>query len=72
MARHLSRDPFLFGAASAGPEPFCLVSVQVSILLRGANDYMLDEMERSLHDSLCIVKRTLESNTVGLSFSFFM
>ncbi|KAJ3237675.1 T-complex protein 1 subunit alpha [Chytriomyces hyalinus] len=35
-----------------------------SIILRGANDYMLDEMERSVHDSLCAVKRTLESNTV--------
>ncbi|XP_031502084.1 T-complex protein 1 subunit alpha [Nymphaea colorata] len=36
----------------------------VSLVLRGANDYMLDEMERSLHDALCIVKRTLESNAV--------
>jgi len=35
-----------------------------SILLRGANDFMLDEMERSLHDSLCVVKRVLESKTV--------
>ncbi|RUS23822.1 T-complex protein 1 subunit alpha [Jimgerdemannia flammicorona] len=35
-----------------------------SIILRGANDYMLDEMERSLHDSLCVVKRTLESGSV--------
>ena len=35
-----------------------------SIILRGANDYMLDEMERSIHDSLCAVKRTLESNSV--------
>ncbi|KAI9357658.1 chaperonin Cpn60/TCP-1 family [Zopfochytrium polystomum] len=35
-----------------------------SIILRGANDFMLDEMERSIHDSLCAVKRTLESNTV--------
>ncbi|KAL7335170.1 chaperonin-containing T-complex alpha subunit Cct1 [Mucor circinelloides] len=35
-----------------------------SIILRGANDYMLDEMERSLHDALCVVKRTLESNSV--------
>ena len=25
---------------------------------------MLDEMDRSLHDALCVVKRTLESNTV--------
>ncbi|XP_056161168.1 T-complex protein 1 subunit alpha isoform X2 [Syzygium oleosum] len=36
----------------------------VSLILRGANDYMLDEMERALHDALSIVKRTLESNTV--------
>jgi len=36
----------------------------VSIILRGANDYMLDEMERSMHDALSIVKRTLESNMV--------
>lgn len=32
-----------------------------SLVLRGPNDYTLDEMERSLHDSLCVVKRTLES-----------
>jgi len=35
-----------------------------SIILRGANTLMLDEMERSLHDALSIVKRTLESNAV--------
>lgn len=35
-----------------------------SIVLRGANDYMLDEMERSLHDTLSIIKRTLESGSV--------
>lgn len=35
-----------------------------SIILRGANDYMLDEMERALHDSLSIIKRTLESGSV--------
>jgi len=35
-----------------------------SIILRGANDYMLDEMERALHDTLSIIKRTLESGTV--------
>ncbi|KAH7864491.1 hypothetical protein Vadar_030105 [Vaccinium darrowii] len=39
-------------------------SSAVSLILRGANDSMLDEMERALHDSLSIVKRTLESNTV--------
>ncbi|KAJ3185680.1 T-complex protein 1 subunit alpha [Gaertneriomyces sp. JEL0708] len=35
-----------------------------SLILRGANDFMLDEMERSIHDCLCAVKRTLESNAV--------
>jgi T-complex protein 1 subunit alpha len=35
-----------------------------SILLRGANEYMLDEMERSMHDALCMVKRVLESGKV--------
>ena len=34
------------------------------MLLRGANDYMLDEMDRSLHDAFCIVKRVLESGQV--------
>ncbi|VDN04921.1 unnamed protein product [Thelazia callipaeda] len=33
-----------------------------SIILRGPNDVMLDEMERSVHDSLCVVQRVLESN----------
>jgi len=35
-----------------------------SLILRGANDYMLDEMERSVHDALCVVKRVLESKSV--------
>eukprot|EP00164_Ancoracysta_twista_P002577 GFYU01003431.1.p1 GENE.GFYU01003431.1~~GFYU01003431.1.p1 ORF type:complete len:562 (+),score=218.23 GFYU01003431.1:39-1724(+) len=35
-----------------------------SVILRGPNEYFLDEMERSLHDALCVVKRTLESNAV--------
>lgn len=26
-----------------------------SIIVRGANEYMCDEIERSLHDSLCVV-----------------
>jgi T-complex protein 1 subunit alpha len=35
-----------------------------SVVLRGANSMMLEEMERSLHDALCVVKRTLESGRV--------
>lgn len=32
--------------------------------MRGANDFFLDEVERSLHDSMCVIKRVLESNSV--------
>lgn len=35
-----------------------------TIVLRGANEFMLDEMDRALHDSLCVVKRILESNSL--------
>lgn len=42
----------------------CKSSRAQTILLRGANDYMLDEMDRSVHDSLCAVKRVLESGSV--------
>jgi len=35
-----------------------------TILLRGANEFMLEEAERSVHDALCSVSRTLESNSV--------
>eukprot|EP00004_Rigifila_ramosa_P011442 TRINITY_DN2446_c1_g1_i1.p1 TRINITY_DN2446_c1_g1~~TRINITY_DN2446_c1_g1_i1.p1 ORF type:complete len:549 (+),score=159.31 TRINITY_DN2446_c1_g1_i1:139-1647(+) len=40
------------------------VQMTHSIVLRGANANLLDEMERSVHDALCAVKRTLESNAV--------
>ena len=42
----------------------CASTQSCTILLRGANDYMLDEIDRSVHDALCIVKRTLESGKV--------
>jgi len=46
----------------------CLHSPKVrtaaSLVLRGANDFMCDEMERSVHDALCVVKRVLESKSV--------
>lgn len=35
-----------------------------SIILRGPNELALDEMERSLHDALCVVKRVLESRSL--------
>jgi T-complex protein 1 subunit alpha len=41
-----------------GSNPVC------TLVLRGANELMLDEVDRSLHDSLCVLKRTLESGRV--------
>jgi T-complex protein 1 subunit alpha len=35
-----------------------------TIVVRGANEFFLDEIERSIHDSLCVVKRVIESNSV--------
>jgi T-complex protein 1 subunit alpha len=35
-----------------------------TLLLRGANEFMLEEVERSIHDALCAVKRVLESNSL--------
>jgi T-complex protein 1 subunit alpha len=35
-----------------------------TLLLRGANEYMLDEIDRSIHDALCVLKRTMESGQV--------
>jgi len=42
----------------------CASTKAQTILLRGPNYYMLDEIERSLHDALCVVKRVLESKRV--------
>ncbi|KAK3895025.1 hypothetical protein Pcinc_001235 [Petrolisthes cinctipes] len=35
-----------------------------SLILRGPNDFYCDEMERSIHDALCVVKRVLESSSI--------
>ena len=39
-------------------------SQSATILIRGANEFMIAEVERSMHDALCVVKRTLESGNV--------
>jgi len=39
-------------------------TASATILLRGGNHFMLDEMERSVHDALSAVKRVLESQSV--------
>lgn len=43
---------------SGGGNPVC------SLILRGANENLLDEVDRSVHDCLCVLKRTLESGIV--------
>ncbi|XP_058845492.1 T-complex protein 1 subunit alpha-like [Acipenser ruthenus] len=35
-----------------------------SLILRGANDFMCDEMERSVHDALCVVRRVMEAKSI--------
>lgn len=42
----------------------CKTTRATTIVLRGANEFMLDEVDRSLHDALCVVKRVLESKTL--------
>jgi len=68
-------DPSAFGQAESVEESRvgdgeliyikgCKTTKAQTVVLRGANDYMLDEIERSLHDSMCVVKRVLESKSV--------
>mmetsp|Transcript_5389 Transcript_5389/g.11888 ORF Transcript_5389/g.11888 Transcript_5389/m.11888 type:complete len:543 (+) Transcript_5389:93-1721(+) len=42
----------------------CSATKAATILLRGANEFMLEESDRSVHDALCAVSRTMESNAV--------
>lgn len=42
----------------------CVKTAAQTIVLRGANEYFLDEVERSLVDVLSTIKRTLETNTL--------
>eukprot|EP00397_Hematodinium_sp_SG-2012_P031893 GEMP01033903.1.p1 GENE.GEMP01033903.1~~GEMP01033903.1.p1 ORF type:complete len:544 (+),score=143.11 GEMP01033903.1:41-1672(+) len=42
----------------------CAALKATTLLLRGANEYMLDEVERSVHDALMAVSKTMESKSV--------
>jgi len=68
-------DPKNLGAAEevvdqrVGDDDFlfikgCSATKAATILLRGANEFMLEESDRSVHDALCAVSRTMESNAV--------
>merc|ERR1719320_1881798 len=70
-----SYDPALLGYADeVGQERICddeLILIKgpknktaASIILRGANDFMVEEMHRSIHDALCVVKRVIESQSI--------
>jgi len=41
----------------------CKTSKASTILLRGSTEFQLDEMERSMHDSLCATSKALEFNS---------
>jgi T-complex protein 1 subunit alpha len=75
MDGHETLDPECLGACSAVREVRvgdgemlyahgCQGRGASTVVLRGANEYMLDEMDRALHDALCAVKRVLESSTL--------
>merc|ERR1712100_895571 len=42
----------------------CAATKACTVLLRGANEFMLEEADCSVHDALCAVSRTMESNAV--------
>lgn len=55
---NLGDNDYVFIKSAVGDHPVC------SLVLRGSNEFMLDEVERSIHDALCVLKRTFESGTV--------
>eukprot|EP01083_Nonionella_stella_P093028 260556_1 len=42
----------------------CSSTKAQTVVLRGVNWFMLEELERSIHDALCVIKRVLESGRV--------
>lgn len=68
-------DPASLGKATCVEESYvgdrdilfikgCASTSAQTIVVRGANWYLMDEVERSIHDALCVIKRVLESNRV--------
>ena len=47
-----------------GPVNSTKARTAASLILRGPNDFYCDEMERSVHDALCVVKRVMESKSL--------
>lgn len=57
----LGDDELIFIRVS---EDIAVHSRVCSIVLRGANEVFLDEMERSLHDVLCVLRDVVQTDTV--------
>lgn len=55
---NLGDNDYVFIKQETSKHPIC------SLVLRGSNEFMLDEVERSIHDALCVLKRTFESGSV--------
>lgn len=55
-----------FEVTKAGDSPFCLLKMKnaASLVLRGPNEALLEEMERSINDALSAVRSALESETI--------
>jgi len=42
----------------------CKKNEACTIILRGASNHILDEVERSLHDALCVLVNTVKNHRV--------
>ncbi len=44
----------------------CRLNESCSVVLRGSSSHLLDEAERSLHDALCVLTRTIKNRHIIL------
>ena len=42
----------------------CRLNESCSVVLRGSSSHLLDEAERSLHDALCVLTRTIQNRRI--------
>ncbi|MCP9261902.1 T-complex protein 1 subunit alpha [Dirofilaria immitis] len=59
-ADEVVQEKFRMMNLSSSKDPKRGLRPRLSFVFSGPNDVMLDEMERSLHDALCVVQRVLE------------
>jgi T-complex protein 1 subunit beta len=44
----------------------CRLNESCSVVLRGSSKHLLDEAERSLHDALCVLVKTVQNRSITL------